>query len=179
MLRKCDRGDTLIEVIFATAVLALIIVIALSIMNKGTLQTQRAVEGTFVRQEIDSQTEMLRFARDSYVNKDTGADTLWNSILAKRVGSVMSFDSIKTSGCVPSGAGPFYLQTTGTSLSVQTSFSAPVTYAAAGKGIWIEATPIAPNAGYVDFYLYACWDSPVGTDKATSGTIVRLYAPAP
>lgn len=176
-----ERGDTLIEVIFATAVLALIIVISLTIMNSGTAQAQRAVEGTFVRQELDSQADLLRFARDSYINHDAGADILWNAILGQRVSTVLNFDAISSASrdCTPPGGQKaFYLETGGGKVEVKFDFTPPETYAQAGKGMWIEATPTTPGASYVDFYLYACWNSPAGTNKSTSGTIVRLYAPA-
>lgn len=174
-----DRGDTLIEVIFAAAVLALIIVMSLSIMNSGSAQSERAVEGTFVRQGIDSQTELLRFARDAYVNHNVGADTLWSSIKAQRTATVTKYTDLTTlTTCSPpSGHGAFWLTTQAGAVAVKTTFTQPQTFAAPGNGMWIEATP--PTAvNYSDFYIYACWDSPTNGPKATSGTVVRLYAPA-
>lgn len=61
------RGDTLIEVLFAVSVFSLVAVGALTIMNQGTTISQRALETTLVRQEIDGQAETLRFLHDSYV----------------------------------------------------------------------------------------------------------------
>lgn len=56
MLRKrFQRGDTLIEVLFAFSILSLVIVGAMTIMNQGTLASQRSLETTLVREEIDSQ----------------------------------------------------------------------------------------------------------------------------
>lgn len=67
MLRRGQRGDTLIEVLFAVAVFSFIVVGALSLMNQGTAASQRALETTLVRQQIDGQAETLRFLHDSYV----------------------------------------------------------------------------------------------------------------
>lgn len=67
MLRRFQRGDTLIEVLFAVAVFSFIVVGALSLMNQGTAASQRALETTMVRQEVDGQAETLRFLHDAYV----------------------------------------------------------------------------------------------------------------
>jgi hypothetical protein len=62
------RGDTLVEVLFATATAGLLIVITLVLMNRNLAQIQMSVETTFVRQAIDSQAEVLRYMRDQYMN---------------------------------------------------------------------------------------------------------------
>jgi len=61
------RGDTLIEVLFATAAFSLVAVSGISIMNQGTSTAQRSLEITLVRQEIDAQAETLRFLNASYI----------------------------------------------------------------------------------------------------------------
>lgn len=68
MLKKAlQRGDTLIEVLFAVSVFSFVVVGSLAIMNQGTAASQRALEITLVRQQIDAQAEALRFMHDSYV----------------------------------------------------------------------------------------------------------------
>lgn len=67
MLRHKERGDTLIEVLFAVSVFSFVVVGALAIMNQGSAASQRALEITLVRQQIDGQAEALRFMHDSYV----------------------------------------------------------------------------------------------------------------
>lgn len=62
-----QKGDTLIEVLFAFTILSLVIIGALSIMNQGTIASQRSLETTLVRQQIDSQATTLRFLHDAYV----------------------------------------------------------------------------------------------------------------
>ena len=57
--------------------------------------------------------------------------------------------------------------------------------AVTAQGIWIEsirtADESAPsntsNAGYIDFYIRACWYAPGVSSPLTMGTIVRLYEP--
>jgi type II secretory pathway pseudopilin PulG len=65
--RRLQRGDTLIEVLFAVSVFSFVVVGSLVIMNQGTAASQRSVEITLVRQQIDAQAETLRFMHDSYV----------------------------------------------------------------------------------------------------------------
>lgn len=66
-IRNRQTGDTLIEVLFAMTVFALIVVTALSLMNQGVAAAQRSLEITTVRQQMDGQAEALRFLHDSYV----------------------------------------------------------------------------------------------------------------
>lgn len=65
--RGYERGDTLIEVLFAITVFSLVVVTALAIMNQGTAAAQRSLEITLVTQEIDNQVEALRYLHESYV----------------------------------------------------------------------------------------------------------------
>lgn len=66
-MKRLQKGDTLIEVLFAVAVFSFIVVTALLIMNQGTAASQRALDITLVRQQMDAQAETLRFMHDSYV----------------------------------------------------------------------------------------------------------------
>ena len=54
------------------------------------------------------------------------------------------------------------------------------------EGIWIEPVRYDPaksgdaaqsNIGYIDFHIFACWDSTGQAVPVTLGTIVRLYEP--
>lgn len=65
-IRNRSRGDTIIEALFAISIFSLVAVGGLSIMNKGTAISQRSLEITLVRQQIDAQAEMLRFLNASY-----------------------------------------------------------------------------------------------------------------
>lgn len=69
MLRRTrtQRGDTLIEVLFAITVFSLVVVTALAVMNQGTASSQRSLEMTLVSQQVDNQAEALRFLHEAYV----------------------------------------------------------------------------------------------------------------
>ena len=205
--RNSQKGDTIIEVMFAVAVFAMVAVGCLSIMNQGTAAAQRSLEITLVRHQIDAQAETLRYIHQAYVasfNKDTvvtGSAAEWVKMTDPSSGkgaSAASAFGVTNGGLCPSatpGQRPFILNTHTATVwsSVPAMQPAPgssmppfsqVTYNADSSisyayGIWIEAVPSVANsqAGFVDFHIRACWDSAGSGAPATLGTIVRLYEP--
>lgn len=201
-----NRGDTLIEVLFAVAVFSFIAVGGLSIMNQGMATSQRALEISLVRNEIDSQAETLRFLNASYVSAyQTGvnysADTpagQW-SIITSNLATTDNASDFSMSICPSSSASlrsnSFILNTRSAkvlSLSA-TNFESAKTFSqviynnkqvSIAEGVWIEAVKSnnvvgnnQSNSGYIDFNIRACWDSPGQKMPVTIGTIVRLYEP--
>lgn len=65
--RNKQRGDTIIEVLFAVAVFAVVAVGSMAIMNQGTATAQRSLEVTQVRQQIDAQAEAIRYIHQAYI----------------------------------------------------------------------------------------------------------------
>ncbi len=59
------RGDTLIEVLFAVAVFSAIAIGAMVIMNKGINAAQTALEINLVRNQIDTQAQLLHQMNDA------------------------------------------------------------------------------------------------------------------
>jgi type II secretory pathway pseudopilin PulG len=206
--RQNVAGDTLIEVLFATAIFSLIAVGGLSIMNQGTAASQRALEITLVRNEIDSQAETLRFLNASYVAAyrpgassypdDAPAEEwqLMHNSIVMTGALVASPFGVVGSSCPSLPQGSYILNTKSAKFILPTSdklhsaqtFSQVVYDAdgqvSAAEGIWIEAVrsvssgdPNQANAGYIDFHIRACWDSPGQLIPVTIGTIVRLYEP--
>jgi type II secretory pathway pseudopilin PulG len=159
-----DSGDTLIEVLFATAVFSLIAVGGLALMNQGTAASQRALEITLVRNEIDSQAEALRFLNASYiaayqigvsdyaVNTPAGQwQLMHNSIVASGLSSASPFGATGSTTCPSSPQGSFIIDTRNATfvspssgnMGLAQTFS-KVIYDAGGNltsaaGIWIEA----------------------------------------
>ena len=70
--KKFSRGDSIIEVLFAVTIFSALAISGLSVMNRGVGTAQRSLEVSLVRQEMNSQAEVLRFMHDSYVS---GANT--------------------------------------------------------------------------------------------------------
>ena len=60
------RGDTLVEVLFAIAVFALVSVLALNIMSSGLRSAESAMEVAQARSEMDAQAESLRFVHNAF-----------------------------------------------------------------------------------------------------------------
>lgn len=195
------RGDTLIEVLFAVSVFSMVIVGSLAIMNQGTAASQRSLDITLVRQQVDAQAETLRFMHDSYVNlyqpsltfnttdPTTSPAEEWYEMRTdiRAVAATQTSDFSVGDTCPSTHpTGSFILDPrnviyykAATSLQVaptfaQTSYGPNDTFIA-GQGIWIEA--LQSSSGYVDFHIRACWDSQGLNVPMTIGTIVRLYDP--
>lgn len=61
------RGDTIIEAMFAFAVFSMVSIITVSMMNLGVAASERSLELTTVRNELNAQAEALRFIHSSYI----------------------------------------------------------------------------------------------------------------
>lgn len=201
-IRRNQKGDTIIEVLFAITIFSLIAVGGLSLMNQGTVLAQRALEVSLVRQQIDAQADALKYLNKAYVS-DYGqsgpATERWNRVVTDSAvdsNQVPNFDTIAgENGCSLPNTGdrPF-------ALDITKLDSDPIifptndvgTYAkvryepdgARAEGIWIQAARSATRVvdgiekpGFYDFHIRACWYSPGQDVPTVSGTIVRLYEP--
>jgi len=200
VLRRLQRGDTLIEVLFAFAVLSLVIVGALAIMNQGSIASQKALETTLVRDEIDAQATTLRFLHDAYVaayqdDKTYAATTpagQWR-IMSDKITNAKASAFGGNETCTRP-AKSFILNTTtakytdDANVFAQADTYAKLSYTGAAlttaQGIWIEGqrgdldnSTNKDNTQYIDFHIRACWNGPGQGPPMTLGTIVRLYEP--
>ena len=202
---RSEAGDTLIEVLFAFAVLSLVVIGALTIMNQGSIASERSLETTLVRNEIDSQATAIRFLHDAYVaqfspsatyDPATPAGQWW--LMSQSLGSITAastFGTATTCSRPPDGSfiidptSAKYIAGSPTTL-VPAVTTAMVTYDTTSgllkqaQGIWVEAirspaeTDInKKNTRFIDFHIYACWDGPGQGLAMSIGTIVRLYEP--
>lgn len=167
-----QKGDTIIEVLFAVTVFAMVAVGGLAIMNQGISTAQRSLEITLVRQQIDAQAEAIRFIHQAYVAafqksgpSPVGTAEQWVAMTSKTMGrganAPSDFGQTPTSGCpstVP-GEKPFILNArTATMASTAPVMSPPsngsmppfsqVLYNADSSinqayGLWVEAIPSA------------------------------------
>lgn len=199
--RRFQGGDTLIEVLFAFSILSLVIVGAMAIMNQGTLASQRSLETTLVRNEIDSQATTLRFLHDAYVaayqtngtyaaNTPAGqwkamADSLTATAASSFDTGAMTCQSPPSDAFILDGAQAKYVKGNSVILKPAVTY-ARVNYDSISHqltdadGIWIEgirSPDHTQNTGYIDFHIRACWQNPGQGPVMTIGTIVRLYEP--
>jgi type II secretory pathway pseudopilin PulG len=175
------RGDTIIEVILAVTIFSAVAVAALTLMNSGTAISQRSLETTLVRHQVDSQAEMLRFISSS---ADPVFTEAWDSIKSKATSSPVTILDAETCPEVGGLNNPFVILPGGVNkLTVQNTFSGnPDTFArvteTSSQGISIQLAPISNTDGSVsayDAYIQACWYGPGSSRPMTIGTIVRIY----
>lgn len=192
MKRVYERGDTIVEVVIAFAIFAIAAIGTIVVINNGLATTQRNLEISLVRQQIDSQGEMIRFLRDA--NNATwqeliDAGNLVSSPyeLSASCQEASSIAGSKTFFVVPTFDGDIEATTFERVAVTSSNLTDPATYAkinyadspVQSEGIWIQVaqaqtTTTNPVEAY-DFYIHACWDS-VGTNvPMTLGTIVRVY----
>lgn len=117
MATQQERGDTIIEVMFAVAVFAMVAVGSLMIMNQGVSTAQRSLEVTLVRQQVQAEADAIRFIHDAYItNYQQGGSTLsgvaaeWPKMTVTHAETAASdFSAVSGTVCpskVP-GASPF------------------------------------------------------------------------
>lgn len=207
MKNRNQRGDTIIEVLFAVTVFSLVAVGGLSLMNQGTAMAQRALEIGLVRQQMDAQADALRYLNSMYIEslqtEDSVAASVWNAVVvANKQDKAQDFDMVSNGvDCrLPEGSSyhPFALDVTRLNdafdadktdaatplLILAPSVKNTPTYAKVetdpeteAQGIWVEAVQQASNKGFYDFHITACWQSPGQSAPIKLGTIVRLYVP--
>ena len=188
--RSHERGDTLIEVLLAMALLGLVSVGVFSVMHRGVGEAQNSLERSQVRSLITQQTELVNYLRDQYVTAiANGASTtvypasLWGQIktraTANQSATISEFDD-----CGDVMANSFYINKNASNQYEIVSFTSanlnPPTFARPGAGLWIEpvASPNSTNPAYqkyVDLYVKACWAPISGNVEQTMSTVVRLY----
>ena len=188
---QAERGDTLVEVTVAMAVLGLMLAASLAVINRGLMGVSNAVERTSVRASLSSQAELLRYVFDDPVtNKEA-----YKWILDHTGSNV----SLGQNGCEIGGGG-FYLSVnnkTGTPpveiheldpAKTQQLTDNVYGQPEAGRignsnksnGIWIEGDKHGVQGdmpGYIDFYVRACW-TPHAAQQPGSGRMesnVRVY----
>ncbi len=88
---SAKRGDTLIEVMFAVGVFALVAIISVAVMNSGINNAERDLELVTARNELNAQAEALRFIHSSYISEKTlpsdqqNYRKLWETIVSQAV----------------------------------------------------------------------------------------------
>ena len=189
-MRKFNRGDTLVEVLLGVTIFSLVAVVALETMNRGMAIAQYSLETTLVRQQVDAQAEMLRYAHD--MKNDT-----WKKLVDNNSVSVSAVNdnegNLGVEKCPDDFSTKDFALAATPSLASKISilnnpgdYRAAETYARvdgdAKKTYGISVRLVKPStttgsrdSNKYDAYIKACW-MPVGSKMpATIGTIVRLY----
>lgn len=181
---RAERGDTLVEVTIAMAVLGLMLAASLAIINRSLMGISNAVERTSARASLNTEVELLRYIFDDQVTNKKLVD----DIVENHTGTDTK---IKDRGCEIGQQGGFTLYSTiDPTAPVGKNDLSPddkVAEKVNGKpglsnGIWIEGYkhPGGENntmPGYIDFYVRACW-TPYAAQQLGSGRMeanVRVY----
>jgi type II secretory pathway pseudopilin PulG len=176
MHHQQESGDTIIEVLFAVTVFAMVAVGSMAIMNQGMATAERSLEITLVRQQMDAQAEAIRYIHQAFVasfqnngSAPTGVAAEWVKMTDKITGrgadGASAFGQTPGDKCpatVP-GQHPFVLDARTASVSnVQPVMVAPsgaslppfpqVIYNSDSSinqayGIWVEAVPSTASNG--------------------------------
>lgn len=188
---QTERGDTLVEVTVAMAVLGLMLAASLTVINRGLMGVSNAVERTSVRASLSSQAELLRYVFDDPVtNKVTYGEILKRTQPNGKLGQ---------NGCEIGNNSGFYLSVNnktgtppveihelnqaGTTDLANNVYGQPEAGDDKGnsQGIWIEGDKHDGQKdgmpGYIDFYVRACW-TPHAAQQPGSGRMesnVRVY----
>lgn len=177
MARNSMRGDTLVEVLMAIMILATVIVGAITIMNRGLISAQTALEHSQVRLAVNGQLEMLRKVRDEYSRDNTSVNAqTWKAIVdaAPDTGTLGY-----ASGCTSSQPSTdFYLTPAATEIT-RTAYgdTAAIFVPLPGQGLWVEAKKSnGATPAFVDFVVRACWIG-AGSGEQRTVTAARLYDP--
>lgn len=194
---RLERGDTIIEVVFAIVIFSFVAISCLMIMNKGVAVGEKALEITLVRQQINAQAEALRYIHEArVVTPNSEYATTWNRLTTDYGQMAASPFGVGDDGkCEIGGSKPFVLNartaeiwSSVPSVEPDPDLGLPpysqVVYdddssVRAAYGIWVESVPssAAEAKKFVDFHIRACWPAPGSKVPMTIGTIVRLYDP--
>ncbi len=204
MLKRPQSGDTLIEVLLAVAIFSVIVLSTMGIMSQGISQAQASLETTLVRNQIDTQAELLRHlnaAKLTSIGRNANDFSVqWDAAIAQVKPQASNYDEISAfEDCTPDRlSGAFYIHPE-TGRVITTNFEPVETFAqvyvdraldattgeplSRSQMLWVEAVRVMDNDDVLDltneydFHIRACWDSPASKGLMKIGTIVRLYVP--
>jgi len=158
-----NRGDTLVEVLLATVILSVVLAGAYGLTSRATRLNQSSFERTSASNLLQGQAELLRAAQS-----EQGAT--WDRIVHE-LGRVAFYDCRDNNNSVfpNDSVDLFYLIGNGTSVDVAegTPKIDGLYYT------WITRKNDASD-GYVDFYVYTCWEGLGSIGDQASGTVIRL-----
>ena len=179
IIKPQQRGDTLIEVMLAITIVAIVVVSINGIMNRGLSLLQLSVERSQVRASMQGQIDALRYMRDVRVAGGPAAD--WQNIITNKLntGSPQSISEQPNCGPKSGSVQTFYINESSTAIENYNSSNKPTSppIASPGKWMWIEAYKVEGHSSVnaIDFAVRACWEPPTGGSMQHETTIGRLY----
>ena len=176
------RGDTMIEVLFATVVFALVAILTIALMNNGLSSAISSIELTNARNLINAEAESLRFVHNAVATSGTYKN-LWGSLVANATEEPYSVDD--STSCeellekMSSKYTIFALSTTTPITDSESSITTSETYPYMDDSTSYSLWTYARNAGDVyEFYIVSCWDSVSSSAPNILDTVIRLTKPS-
>lgn len=198
-----SRGDTLVEVSIAIAIMGVVITASSALINRGVSNLTNASEHVAIRGQINTQAEYLRYVFETSRDIDTHtggvAVDIENALYANDDSQISKFEN--NSDCIlhtegeHDKPGPFYLSIGDddrihlNKLSKEPDYNKQLDFRTSvrptpGDGIWVvgvkhnEGGREESNVGYADFYIRSCW-SEIGArsdeDIGKLQTTIRIY----
>ncbi len=101
-MSKIKPGDTIVEVLFAVSIFGLVAVLILNMMQRGVGISQAALEVSMVRNEINSQAEMIRMRMSESQIRSSGNlfanNSVFESYLLGSSENIQPFDQMVVGG---------------------------------------------------------------------------------
>ncbi len=197
--------EVLVAVTVLSLVVTLCYTVMTRGFSYGQVALERNVTQNMVNGQISILRDIYARQSEAVRSGNSGSVEDWNLVASRVVddnGLLAGGSPLRPSG--PTGArtvalnnantacqrnsGAFYfgvndegvLQTTPTALPDIVPPASPVraaTYPNYGDGMWIEGYKLQENSGgvYYDFYVKACWDAAIGSQRQSILTTVRFY----
>lgn len=173
----------------AISIASVVIVLTITLMNKGLALIQNSIERSQERTYIQGQIAALRYLRDMSMSLDGSAE--WQKIITNAPTGYLSSGSpaalADDTTCKPdtTTARPFYIDIqdgtpTGSVVVVDydSNVAAPQTIATPGRWLWVEAYKVSQTSSQVtavDLTIRSCWYPISGGVIQHETTTVRLY----
>jgi type II secretory pathway pseudopilin PulG len=161
-----EQGDTIVEVLLATIVIAVVLTGAYALTNRATRINQSAIERTEVSNLLKQQIEIIRGSRSS------AADSrVWLDVKAKAVTTPPNY-SVTCPVAAPPANAFYFNQPTG-SFSFDSSGLVQSGIGNFGNfyNVWVEAVSYG---SYIDFHVRACWEGIGDIPEQNSALVMRL-----
>lgn len=154
-----QRGDTIIEVIFAVTVFSMVAVGGLALMNQGAAMAQRSLEIGMVRDQMDAQADALRYLHGTYIanfgQATSTAKTIWADV---------------TNHAIPASAGASSLQAFDqTSDGQRCTLKGPTT--GPGSPFVIDLTALKTSSDPTLAFTTNAWNASVPTTDGTANDV--------
>lgn len=172
---KDQSGDTIIEVILAMALLALVLFTAWSVTNRASQISLAARQRVVMVNQLKEQAELIKaynqINHDDLL-KQSGALVGGNGLSTIPENPCQGFQFKDGSDAAPGGSRVISSDSTG-NLKIETGTKKVDDDTT--QRVWYHLKPGSGTGGYYDFYVRACWQVTGGNQKLDNAQfIVRI-----